>query len=236
MSQKLRSQTPYNSGIANPCQKHYDLGFIQKSMNRRPHPAFEGSRSSTKRHKALTHDPLKKIRREMPSNRRIKRRTKNPRKGSENHQKGKTGKTHPSLEEPRRIIYTYQRGSYKVYLAARSSSTDAPPSSTSSSVNSLCLPLYFGAFPALFRAREHCFGMRRRASVELRRLAPPRAADPPPPASSSHCHLPDLHPTVPIHPSHRVKQQHTGQQRPPPTIFIKSPCPFYNLHASPSTI
>jgi hypothetical protein len=26
---------------------------------------------------------------------------KNPRKGSENHQKGKTGKTHPSLEEPR---------------------------------------------------------------------------------------------------------------------------------------
>jgi hypothetical protein len=39
---------------------------------------------------------------------------KSPRKGSENHQKGETGKTHPSLEEPRRIIYTYQRGSYKV--------------------------------------------------------------------------------------------------------------------------
>jgi hypothetical protein len=37
-----------------------------------------------------------------------------PRKGSENHQKGETGKTHPSLEEPRRIIYIYQRGSYKV--------------------------------------------------------------------------------------------------------------------------
>jgi hypothetical protein len=33
------------------------------------------------------------------------------RKGSENHQKGETGKTH---EEPRRIIYTYQTGSYKV--------------------------------------------------------------------------------------------------------------------------
>jgi hypothetical protein len=39
---------------------------------------------------------------------------KSPRKGSENHQKEQTGKTHPSLEEPCRIIYTYQRGSYKV--------------------------------------------------------------------------------------------------------------------------
>jgi hypothetical protein len=39
---------------------------------------------------------------------------KSPRKVSKNHQKGQTGKTHPSLEEPRRIIYTYQRGSYKV--------------------------------------------------------------------------------------------------------------------------
>jgi hypothetical protein len=37
-----------------------------------------------------------------------------PTKTSENHQKGETGKTHPSLEEPRRITYTYQRGSYKV--------------------------------------------------------------------------------------------------------------------------
>jgi hypothetical protein len=39
---------------------------------------------------------------------------KTPRKGSENHQKERTGTTHPSLEEPRRIIYTSQRGSYKV--------------------------------------------------------------------------------------------------------------------------
>jgi hypothetical protein len=36
------------------------------------------------------------------------------RKGSENHQKERTGTTHLSLEEPRRIIYTSQRGSYKV--------------------------------------------------------------------------------------------------------------------------
>jgi hypothetical protein len=39
---------------------------------------------------------------------------KSPRKGSENHQKERMGTTHPSLEEPRQIIYTYQRGSYKV--------------------------------------------------------------------------------------------------------------------------
>jgi hypothetical protein len=40
--------------------------------------------------------------------------TKIPRKDPENHQKGKTGATHPSLEEARRIINTHQRGSYKV--------------------------------------------------------------------------------------------------------------------------
>jgi hypothetical protein len=40
--------------------------------------------------------------------------TEIPRKDLENYQKGKMGETHPSLEEPCRIIYTYQRGSYKV--------------------------------------------------------------------------------------------------------------------------
>jgi hypothetical protein len=39
---------------------------------------------------------------------------KPPREGSENHHQEQTGTTQPSLEEPRRIIYTYQRGSYKV--------------------------------------------------------------------------------------------------------------------------
>jgi hypothetical protein len=36
------------------------------------------------------------------------------RKGSENHQKEKLGRTQTSPEEPRRIIYTYHEGSYKV--------------------------------------------------------------------------------------------------------------------------
>jgi hypothetical protein len=50
-----------------------------------------------------------------PKEKGLKTTTRNsPRKAFENHQKGETGKTHPTLEEPRRIIYTYQRGSYKV--------------------------------------------------------------------------------------------------------------------------
>jgi hypothetical protein len=61
---------PTTLGIANLGQEHYELGFIRKSSNRRPNLVFEESGSSTKRQK-LTHDPLKKIRRETPSNRRI---------------------------------------------------------------------------------------------------------------------------------------------------------------------
>jgi hypothetical protein len=39
---------------------------------------------------------------------------KPPKEGSENHQQEQTGTTQPSLEEPHRIVYTYQGGSYKV--------------------------------------------------------------------------------------------------------------------------
>jgi hypothetical protein len=39
---------------------------------------------------------------------------KSLRKGSKNHQKGKTGEMQSSLEEPNRINYTYHEGSYKV--------------------------------------------------------------------------------------------------------------------------
>jgi hypothetical protein len=39
---------------------------------------------------------------------------KPPREGSENHHQKQPGTTLESLEEPRRIIYTYQGGSYKV--------------------------------------------------------------------------------------------------------------------------
>jgi hypothetical protein len=39
---------------------------------------------------------------------------KSPREGSENHHQEQPGTTHPNLEEPRRIIYTWHKGSYKV--------------------------------------------------------------------------------------------------------------------------
>jgi hypothetical protein len=39
---------------------------------------------------------------------------KPPREGSENHHQEQLGATQQNLEEPRRIIYTYQGGSYKV--------------------------------------------------------------------------------------------------------------------------
>jgi hypothetical protein len=39
---------------------------------------------------------------------------KPPREGSKNHHQEQPGTTQQSLEEPRRIIYTYQGGSYKV--------------------------------------------------------------------------------------------------------------------------
>jgi hypothetical protein len=39
---------------------------------------------------------------------------KSPREGSENHHQEQPGTTHPNLEEPPRIIYTYHKGSYKV--------------------------------------------------------------------------------------------------------------------------
>jgi hypothetical protein len=39
---------------------------------------------------------------------------KTPREGLENHHQEQLGTTHPNLEEPRRIIYTCHKGSYKV--------------------------------------------------------------------------------------------------------------------------
>jgi hypothetical protein len=105
---------PTTPRIVNPRQEHYELGFIQKSTNRRPNPVFEESRSSTKRHKALTHDPLKEIQREMPSNWRIERRTKIPRKGSANHQKGKQERQQIDLRNHAESSIHAKKDSHKV--------------------------------------------------------------------------------------------------------------------------
>jgi hypothetical protein len=70
-----------------------------------------------KRHKVLIRDiqqePSKKRLQNLP--------TENPRKGSENHQKRKTGGTQSSLEKPRRIIYTYHESFIQGLASARSS-------------------------------------------------------------------------------------------------------------------
>jgi hypothetical protein len=54
----------------------------------------------------------------IPSNPQEKGPENNPRKtakkGSENHHQEQPGTTHQGLEEPRRIIYTSHKGSYKV--------------------------------------------------------------------------------------------------------------------------
>jgi hypothetical protein len=94
-------------GIANPCQEHYDLGFIQKSTNRRPIRHLRGQDRPQRgtRHSPMT--PSKEIRRETPSNRWIERRTKNPRKGSENHRKREMRGATRTHEESRQTFYTH---------------------------------------------------------------------------------------------------------------------------------
>jgi hypothetical protein len=63
-----------------------------------------------KRHKVLIRDIQQESLEETPQN----FPTEMPRKFLEKHQKGRTGGTQSSLVEPRQIIYTYRRGSYKV--------------------------------------------------------------------------------------------------------------------------
>jgi hypothetical protein len=66
--------------------------------------------NQAKRHKILIRDIQQEALKEMPP----KLPHENSKKSSENHQKGKIGRTQSSLEKPRRIIYTYHEGSYKV--------------------------------------------------------------------------------------------------------------------------
>jgi hypothetical protein len=70
-----------------------------------------------KRHKVLIHDIQQESLKETPSN----LPTEIPRKGSENHQIGKTGGTQSSLEESRQIIYTYHERFIQGLASARSS-------------------------------------------------------------------------------------------------------------------
>jgi hypothetical protein len=70
-----------------------------------------------KRHKVLIRDiqqePLKETPPKLPHEKSMKKLRKSP--------KGKTGGTQPSLEEPRRIIYTYHERFIQGLASARSS-------------------------------------------------------------------------------------------------------------------
>ena len=83
---KICSLKPIHaSTIVNLVSSNLKLEFIQRSLNRDRFPAFEGSRSSTKRHKALTHDPLKEIREKMAYKSLNTNRTKEHKNEHKNH-------------------------------------------------------------------------------------------------------------------------------------------------------
>jgi hypothetical protein len=108
MLQKLRPQTPYNSPESQILAKNtFDPGFIQKSTNRRPNPAFEGSRSSKKRHKTLTHDPLNEIGEKRPQIDESSDERKYHEKAPKITKKRETGGATRTLEESRQTFYTH---------------------------------------------------------------------------------------------------------------------------------
>jgi hypothetical protein len=69
-----------------------------------------GGESKGKNHEGLKHISPTKSPIERPRN----HSKKNTKKKLRKSQKGKLGRTQTSPEEPRRIIYTYHEGSYKV--------------------------------------------------------------------------------------------------------------------------
>jgi hypothetical protein len=73
--------------------------------------------NQAKRHKVLIRDIQQESLKETPQN--FPRKFQE--KGPENHQKGKTRGTQSSLEEPRRIIYTYHEWFIQGLASARSS-------------------------------------------------------------------------------------------------------------------
>jgi hypothetical protein len=88
---------------------HQTLGQ-RKPQNRAPFLTDLGGESKGKEPRRVHAYIPQQILKKMTS----KSLQKPPRNSSENHQKERMGTTNPSLEEPGRIIYTSQRGSYKV--------------------------------------------------------------------------------------------------------------------------
>jgi hypothetical protein len=104
-------------GIGSQPSRIPSHGNHQKHSNRSCFGGFVGQDHQAKIHKVLICDiqqeSLKETAQNFP--------TKIPRKGTENHQKGKTGGTQSSLKEPRRIIYTYHERFIQGLAFSRSS-------------------------------------------------------------------------------------------------------------------
>jgi hypothetical protein len=84
---------------------------LGKPQNRAPLLTDLGGESQPKEPRRVpTNFPHQIPKRKVPK----KNPKKSPRGGSENHHQEQPGTTHPNLEKPRRIIYTCNKGSYKV--------------------------------------------------------------------------------------------------------------------------
>jgi hypothetical protein len=94
---------PRTTGITDHTNLMKDKELQPKTFKSRRFLAFEGPRSSTKRQKALTHDPLKEIQRKPSQIRGINRRMKTPKRHQKDPQKSQ-----------RRIFYTTKKHSYNV--------------------------------------------------------------------------------------------------------------------------
>jgi hypothetical protein len=112
---KLGHQNPLNQeeSEVNP-QEHLPMETTKNTQIEAVSEGLLDKGHQAKRHKVLIRqiqqESLKETLPKLPHGKSMKSPRKSP--------KRKTGGTQPSLEEPRRIIFTYQRGSYKVQLAA----------------------------------------------------------------------------------------------------------------------
>jgi hypothetical protein len=118
MPQKLWSQTPYNSqnretGVSTSRTQRTKKPPKLKPFRRVCWSKITKQRGTRSSYVTSNKNPLKK----RPQNFSMEI----PREGSENHQKGKTGRTQTSLEEPRRIIYTCHERFIQGLASARSS-------------------------------------------------------------------------------------------------------------------
>jgi hypothetical protein len=99
-----------SKGIADLGPLGQELEQLEKPPNRDRFKGFLGQGYQPKRHKVLIRDTQQESCKKSSSKLCHKNHNKELRKS----RKRRMGKATPILEEPRRIIYTYHEGSYKV--------------------------------------------------------------------------------------------------------------------------